>query len=169
MKKLLIAAIMVTASAGALAQNVSMQLGQTGYYGSIDLGNLSRPPVIYQQPMVIREVAQYRNAQPMYMRVPPGHAKKWSKHCAAYNACGRPVYFVQDSWYNNTYAPQYRKTHGGGKKHEERSIRLIDDGRSDYSDRDNKHDNYDKHEGKGHKDKGHKDKGHKDKGGKGKD
>ena len=43
---------------------------------------------------------------------PPGHAKKWSKHCSAYNACNRPVYFVQDSWYNDTYAPHYRRTHG---------------------------------------------------------
>jgi hypothetical protein len=149
MKKYIIAAALLTAAAGAMAQNLSLQLGQTGYYGSIDLGNLNRPPVIYQQPMVIQMVPQYRNAAPIYLRVPPGHAKKWSKHCGAYNACGRPVYFVQDSWYNNTYAPHYRKTHGGG--HDERRSYRDDD----YGD---------KHEGKGHKDKGHKDKGHKDKG-----
>ena len=155
MKKLMMAAVLMSAAAGALAQNLSLQLGQTGYYGSIDLGNLNRPPVIYQQPMLIQELPEYRNAAPMYMRVPPGHAKKWSKHCAAYNACGRPVYFVQDSWYNNTYAPHYRKTHGGGKKHDDRNYSLDDRGGNDYH-RDDKHD---KHEGKGHKDKGHKDKG----------
>ncbi len=154
MKKLMIAAAFLSAAAGAMAQNVSMQLGQTGYYGSIDLGNLRAPPVIYQQPMIIQQVPQYMNAPPMYMRVPPGHAKKWSKHCAAYNACGRRVYFVQDSWYNNTYAPDYRRKHGGDKKHrgndDDRGYRLDNHGGRDY-----------KHEGK------HKDKGHKDKGGKG--
>jgi hypothetical protein len=157
MKKILIAAIIMTASVGAMAQNLSLQLGQTGYYGSIDLGNLSRPPVIYQQPMVIHQMPQYLNAPPMYMRVPPGHAKKWSKHCAAYNACGRPVYFVQDSWYSNTYAPHYRKTHGGkgnDKHNDDRGFRLDDRSKPMKAD---------KHEGKGHG--GGKDKG--DKGGKG--
>jgi hypothetical protein len=153
MKKFIIAAVLLSAAAGAMAQNVTMQLGQTGYYGSIDLGNLRAPPVIYQQPMIIEQMPQYRNAAPMYMRVPPGHARKWSKHCAAYNACGRPVYFVQDSWYNNTYAPQYRKTHGGGRKHDDDRRGGYDDGR-----------HHDKHEDKGHKNKGHKDKGHHDKG-----
>ena len=169
MKKLLIAALLVSASAGAMAQNLSLQLGQTGYYGSIDLGNLNRPPVIYQQPMIIQQMPQYRNAPPIYMRVPPGHAKKWSKHCAAYNACGRPVYFVQDSWYSNTYAPHYRKTHGG-KHDDDRNFRLddrrgndyrYDDKRDKHEDKRDKHeDKYDKHEGKGHKDKGGHGNGH---------
>ena len=34
-----------------------------------------------------------------YLWVPPGHQKKWSKHCREYNACGVPVYFVDDGWY----------------------------------------------------------------------
>ncbi|WP_426105748.1 hypothetical protein [Massilia sp. TSP1-1-2] len=167
MKKLLIAAMIMTAAAGAMAQNLSLQLGQSGYYGSIDLGNLSRPPVIYQQPMIIQQMPQYRNAPPMYLRVPPGHAKKWSKHCAAYNACGRPVYFVQDSWYNNTYAPQYRRSHGGdGHRDENRyDNRRDNDQRGFRLDERTNHDNYDKHEGKHegkHEDKheGKHDKGH---------
>ena len=76
--------------------------------------------------------------QPVYLRVPPGHEKNWRKHCQRYNACGRPVYFVQDTWYTNVYAPQYRAEHGGGKGHKGN----------------NGHDN-----GKGH-DKGNKGKGH---------
>ncbi len=32
-----------------------------------------------------------------------------------YDACGQPVYFVQESWYNNEYVPQYNKRHGKGK------------------------------------------------------
>jgi hypothetical protein len=46
--------------------------------------------------------------QPVYLHVPPGHAKNWSKHCYRYDACGRPVYFVQDRWYNEVYVPRYR-------------------------------------------------------------
>jgi hypothetical protein len=49
--------------------------------------------------------------QPVYLRVPPGHAKNWAKHCARYGACGRPVYFVSDDWYENIYVPRYRKIH----------------------------------------------------------
>jgi hypothetical protein len=115
MKKYLIAALLVSAASGAMAQSVGVDIsiGGPGYYGNIQLGDFGRPPVVYAQPMIIDRTVHYSGA-PMYLRVPPGHAKKWSKHCGAYNACGRPVYFVQDSWYQNTYAPRYRETHGGG-------------------------------------------------------
>lgn len=111
MKKILLAAaLLLSATSGAMAQNIDIHIGDSGYYGRIDLGNLGRPPVIYQQPMIIERVVGYQRLEPTYLRVPPGHAKKWSKHCSRYNACGRPVYFVQDSWYSNTYAPRYRET-----------------------------------------------------------
>ena len=42
--------------------------------------------------------------EPIYLRVPPGHAKKWRKHCHKYNACGERVFFVQESWYHEHYA-----------------------------------------------------------------
>lgn len=65
-----------------------------GVYGRIEIGTAPPPPLIYAQPVII-----YRNPvvvqQPLYLHVPPGHAKKWSKHCAKYNACGQPVYFVR--------------------------------------------------------------------------
>jgi len=51
-------------------------------------------------------------AAPIYLHVPPGHARHWARHCAQYNACGRPVYFVQDRWYNQVYVPHYRSEHG---------------------------------------------------------
>lgn len=142
MKKFLLALFLVSAASTAMAQNVGVDIniGGPGYYGNIQLGNLGRPPVIYAEPMIIEREVRYVGA-PMYLRVPPGHAKKWSKHCGRYNACGRPVYFVQDSWYNNTYAPHYRRTHGGGGDHR------------DYRDDDRGH--KDKHHGKKHKDKDH--------------
>ena len=45
---------------------------------------------------------------------PPGHEKHWNKHCHEYGACGRPVYFVRDGWYNDVYAPRYRQTASAG-------------------------------------------------------
>jgi hypothetical protein len=159
MKKILLAAaLLVSASTGALAQNIGIDIGGSGYYGRIELGDFARPPVIYQQPMIIERVVGYQRMEPMYLRVPPGHAKKWSKHCRAYNACGRQVYFVRDEWYSNTYAPRYRQTHGG-RDYNRRDDRRDDwrDDRRDYSDhgkhdKHGKRDKHDKHEGKG---KGH--------------
>jgi hypothetical protein len=52
------------------------------------------------------------------MRVPPGHARNWKKHCGAYSACGQPVYFVHNDWYNDVYAPHYREQHGRGNDHD---------------------------------------------------
>lgn len=91
---------------------VSVSVGQPGFYGTIDIGNYPRPQVIYAEPVIIEHV-KVRPA-PVYMHVPPGHAKNWSKHCGAYNACGRPVYFVQDDWYNEKYVPVYQERHGKG-------------------------------------------------------
>ncbi len=65
-----------------------------GVYGQIQIGNNPPPPVIYRQPVVITRGPTYV-AEPVYLHVPPGHAKNWRKHCDRYNACGRPVYFVQ--------------------------------------------------------------------------
>jgi hypothetical protein len=47
--------------------------------------------------------------------VPPGHAKHWHKHCGYYGACARPVYFVQEGWYQQHYAVRHDHGHGKGK------------------------------------------------------
>lgn len=163
MKQYLLALCLATGSMAANAQNIDIQLGQTNYYGRIDLLNFGTPQLIYKEPMWVSRPANYRSIAPLYLRVPPGHAKKWSKHCDRYDACGRPVYFVQDSWYNNTYVPRYQKVHGPGKHKrdhdDDRNFRLSDGPAASYDSGRGRDD--------GHKDKGHKDKGHKDKGGKG--
>jgi hypothetical protein len=132
MKRLVFAMAIAAAATPALAQNVGMSVtvGQPGFYGRIDIGNFPQPMVIYPQPVIIQPspVAMYQ--YPIYLHVPPGHAKDWRKHCGRYNACGQPVYFVQESWYNNVYVPRYQpyygygqggnpgKGHGKGKKHD---------------------------------------------------
>lgn len=114
MKSLIIAAALLGAAVPGLAQtNLSLEIGQPGFYGRLDIGDFGRPPVVYAQPIIIERHVRAA-PQPLYLRVPPGHMKKWGKHCGRYNACGRQVYFVRDDWYNNTYAPRYREMHGGG-------------------------------------------------------
>lgn len=83
---------------------VSISVGQPGFYGRIDVGNV-RPDVIYAQPVVIERA--YAPAPPLYLRVPPGHYRSWARHCGYYGACGRQVYFVREDWYSRAYAPAY--------------------------------------------------------------
>jgi hypothetical protein len=113
MKRFIFAAAVVVAAAPALAADVgvSVNIGEPGFYGRLDIGNFPQPQVIYPQPVVIQPVPVGVVAEPLYLRVPPGHRKNWAKHCRKYNACGQPVYFVQDRWYNNEYVPRYREYH----------------------------------------------------------
>jgi hypothetical protein len=121
---------------------VSVTIGQPGFYGRIDIGDYPYPPprVIYRQPRVIERI--YVERAPIYMRVPPGHAKNWKKYCHQYDACGYPVYFVQDSWYEHDYVPNYREYHRD---------RHGDHGGDYYEDhRKENHGNSKKHDGNGH-------------------
>lgn len=114
--------ILFAVSAQAADVGVSVSVGQPGFYGRIDIGNYPQPEIIYARPVVVRSAPAGVVYQPVYLHVPPGHEKKWSKHCSKYNACGQPVYFVKDKWYNNVYVPQHQaraEQHGKekGKKH----------------------------------------------------
>jgi hypothetical protein len=113
MKRFLIAAAVAATSVTFPAQAsdvaVSVSIGEPGFYGRIDIGGYPQPQVIYRQPIIVERVPV--NRPPIYLRVPPGHAKHWSKHCHEYNACGERVYFVQDNWYNREYMPRYQEQH----------------------------------------------------------
>jgi hypothetical protein len=110
-----LAGSLLLSCAGAQAA-VSVAVGEPGFYGRIDIGNFPQPVLVNPQPVIITPPPRPLPAPPppLYLRVPPGHAKHWTKHCARYNACGQPVYFVQDRWYNDVYAPRYREMHGHG-------------------------------------------------------
>jgi hypothetical protein len=111
MQRLLGAAALIVAavSAPALAADfgVALTIGQPGFYGQIDIGDYPPPRLIYQQPRYIERATVYR--APIYLHVPPGHARNWRRHCRAYGACGEPVYFVQDNWYAREYVPRYQQ------------------------------------------------------------
>lgn len=115
MKRSLFAVALCVTAAPALASDVgvSVSVGQPGFYGRIDIGTFPSPRVVYAEPMVIYAPRPgVPVPRPIYLHVPPGHAKNWRKHCSKYNACGQPVYFVQESWYNDVYVP---RAQGGGK------------------------------------------------------
>jgi hypothetical protein len=88
---------------------VSVQISQPGVYGRVDIGRFPQPRVIVAQPVVVRHVVM--QAEPVYLWVPPGHRKKWGKHCARYDACGVPVYFVDDGWYGQHVHPRGKHKH----------------------------------------------------------
>lgn len=114
MKRFVFAAALAAAAVPAIAADVgvSISVGQPGFYGRIDIGQFPHPALIYPEPVIIQPAPIGVIRRPIYLHVPPGHAKDWRKHCHKYNACGQPVYFVQDSWYNEVYAPRYRETYG---------------------------------------------------------
>lgn len=145
MKKLTMAVLLATLNVSSYAADVgvSVTVGDPGFYGHIEIGNAPRPRVIYREPIIIERVAVVQT--PVYMRVPPGHQKKWRKHCHKYDACGVPVYFVRNSWYNDVYAPHYRQHREEYERHEWQEDSHDDRG--------------DDHRGKGRKNRG-KGRGH---------
>ena len=98
-----LAALALAHAGGAAAADVgvSVQVSQPCVYGRIDIGRFPQPQVVVAQPVIIVRPVMVQQAppQPVYMWVPPGHRQNWRKHCGQYNACGVPVYFVQERWY----------------------------------------------------------------------
>ena len=142
-------ALLLVACAGAqthtyINSTVSRQLAP-GVYGRIDIGNAPPPPLIYAEPVIIQRPAVMVQRSPIYMHVPPGHAKNWGKHCARYNACGQPVYFARE--------PVRAQYYGGRPGHDGRDDRRWDDGHRGGGKHD-RHDGRGEGRGKGH---GHRD------------
>ncbi len=104
LKTALIAVALLAASLPGLAANVdvgvSIGISQPGVYGRIDIGRFPQPQLIVQQPVYVGRPVIVQ-PEPVYLWVPPGHQKNWRKHCSRYDACGVPVYFVQDRWYRD--------------------------------------------------------------------
>lgn len=131
----LIVATTITIPVLAADVGVSINIGQPGFYGRLDIGNFPQPQLINRQPILIERASVSR--PPIYLRVPPGHAKHWSKHCRDYNACGERVFFVRDSWYNNDFVPRYQELHRKNNKGDHRGEQRDDrrehqkNGRSD--------------------------------------
>jgi len=118
MKRLLASSLLVLAVPASYATDVGVSIGisQPGVYGRVDIGRFPQPAVIVSQPVIIAPPrAVVMQPEPVYLWVPPGHRKKWAKHCHEYNACGHPVYFVRDDWYEQNV--RYADNRGQGKGH----------------------------------------------------
>jgi len=102
-----------------------------GVYGQVQFGNAPPPAVVYEQPQVVIQPATGVAVKPIYLHVPPEHAKNWARHCHEYNSCNRPVYFVK----SREYAPDYRahkEDHRDeGRREERRGEDRRDEGRGE--------------------------------------
>ena len=92
---------------------VSLSIGQPGFFGRINIGGYPPPRVLYRQPIAIGRVPM--NRPPIYLHVPPGHARQWINHCRDYNACDERVMFVQPNWYKREYVQRYQENQRGGQ------------------------------------------------------
>ena len=95
---LFLVAAALPASAVDVRVIVSSDL-RPGVYGRADFAGVAAMPMVYPEPQVIYRPARGEQLQPIYLHVPPGHAKDWGKHCSKYKACNVPVYFVKSAEY----------------------------------------------------------------------
>lgn len=110
MKQLAILTLAISATFPVFAGTdvgVSIHINQPGAYGRIDLGNYPPPAVVYTQPVLIIPPPVSVYQQPVYVYVPLAHQQRWGQYCGRYSACGLPVYFVQERWYQDEYVPRY--------------------------------------------------------------
>ncbi len=82
--------------------NVAIKGVAPGVYGRVDLGGRPPPRLVYEKPVVI-ERPHGVVGEPVYLHVPPDHARHWKKWCHEYHACNRPVYFVRSEEYEPGY------------------------------------------------------------------
>jgi len=106
------------AHAGDIGVNVVVE-GEVapGVYGRVELGKDSHPDLVYREPRVIVVEEKYRRYKPIYLHVPPGHAKHWDKHCHEYNACNRKVYFIKSAEYSPDYHREEHNHHDHDSDH----------------------------------------------------
>lgn len=69
---------------------------QPGVYGRIAVpAGGEAPPLVHARPVVAGPEAPSATGDPLYLYVPPGQLRRWGQHCAKWQACERPVYFVR--------------------------------------------------------------------------
>lgn len=131
---ILAAAAMSPVLAGNTDIGVSIGINQPGMYGRIDIGNTmyGHPQLVYPQPVIIAPPAVAYERRPIYMYVPTAHQSNWRRYCGRYQACGQPVYFVQERWVRDRWQHEH-PGHGHGHGHGH-----------------GKHDKHDKHDKHGH-------------------
>lgn len=146
----LVFAALGTAAPLAHAGDVNIGVSITGeivpgVYGRVDLTNRpTPPPVVYAQPVLVEQAPGAESAPPIYLHVPPGHARNWRKYCHQYHACNRRVLFVKSAEYEPGYRPD--RDHGHDDhydRHDDRDHHGHDRGDHDHDHRDRDHGDHD--------------------------
>lgn len=108
-------ALITGGAAQAADVGVSINISQPGVYGRVDIGRFPQPVLVAPRPVIITQrVVQ----EPVYLWVPPGHRQNWRRYCGRYDACGAPVYFVQDRWYrDHVIERRYERDDHPGRGH----------------------------------------------------
>lgn len=133
-----VAATLGLASAAANAGDLAISVGVggevlPGVYGTVNVTN-AHPRLVIADPVIVERRAVY--GPPVYLSVPPGHARHWERYCGRYNACARPVYFVRSPEYRD-FSPTYiRSTYVVRDYHYDR------DDRHEYRERHEDHDGW---------------------------
>jgi hypothetical protein len=132
-----LAAAALAAATPALAADVGVSIGisQPGVYGRIDIGRYPQPELVRAAPLLVTRT-RVAPPEPVYLWVPPGHRQNWRRHCAAYRACGVPVYFVRDDWYGRHVHPHGPRRGDGGRWDDRGGRRWDDRGHDRGPDRD---------------------------------
>lgn len=94
---------LLLAAAGAAAADaqqayVNVTAGgplRPGVYGRIEVRNAPPPPLLSPRPLVASKELGLPRLEPVYLYVPAGQVRRWSRYCQRYDACRRPVYFVR--------------------------------------------------------------------------
>lgn len=110
-----------------------------GVFGQVTVANAPPPPVINARPVIVGTVIQ--GAPVMYMHVPEHEQRHWNRYCDNYNACGRPVHFVQadenNRWWDDRRDHEDRRgREDGGRRDEYRHDNGEHRGRSEEHRRD---------------------------------
>jgi len=125
----LIGFLTLPVASSALARDLDLNVilsGEVrpGVYGQVQIGNAPRPVVVYERPQVVVVDRRYEREEPVYLHVPPDHARHWDRHCRDYHACERRVYFVRSREYEPNYVyvhdrepPPHHHHHDRGPKH----------------------------------------------------
>jgi len=138
MKKIITLALAACAMAPVFATTnvgVSVGINQPGVYGRIDIGNYPQPMLVYPQPVIIAPAPVAVERRPIYLYVPPAHQHDWRRYCGRYQACGQPVYFVQEQWVRERYQHEREERRdrghqgGWGDRHDHDHDRGHDRGR----------------------------------------
>jgi hypothetical protein len=132
----LLAGLVALAPRPAAAANVgvSIAISEPGLYGRVDIGRFPQPAVFVSQPVLVAPPrVVVARPEPVYMWVPPGHRHQWARYCGQYRACGTPVVFVRDDWYDSHVRPhghgRGHDKHGDGRKYDRKHDHRRDDGR----------------------------------------